>query len=94
MVFEDDGTYMPLVDKKAFSNTKTVEWNHGIGEIVTALLECGMRITCLVEHQSVPWNALPGQMIEGEDGEWRIKDGSERVPLTYTLQAVRVGFES
>ena len=93
MVFEDEGTYMPLIDKTAVSNTKTVEWNHGIGEIVTALLECGMRITCLVEHRSVPWNALPGRMVEGEDGEWRMKEGGERVPLTYTLQAVKVGFE-
>ncbi|MEZ4595463.1 MAG: hypothetical protein R3C32_00790 [Chloroflexota bacterium] len=37
-------------------------WNHGLGEIVTALLDAGMRITMLEEHDSVPWDALPGRM--------------------------------
>ena len=40
----------------------THEWNHGLGEIVTALLDAGMTITGLTEHDSVPWEALPGQM--------------------------------
>jgi hypothetical protein len=38
-------------------------WNHGLGEIVTALLDAGgMEIAGLVERDSVPWEALPGQM--------------------------------
>ena len=37
-------------------------WNHGLGEIVTALLDNGLRLTELTEHDSVPWEALPGQM--------------------------------
>lgn len=28
-------------------------------------------------------------MILGEDGEWRLRSGRERVPLSYTLQAIR-----
>ena len=40
----------------------THEWNHGLGEIVTALLGAGMELTGLVEHDSVPYEALPGQM--------------------------------
>ena len=40
----------------------THEWNHGLGEIVTALLDAGMELTLLEEHQSVPWTAIPGQM--------------------------------
>ena len=35
------------------------------------------------------WEALPGRMDRGDDGEWRLREHPERLPLTYTLQAVR-----
>lgn len=67
----------------------TIQFNHGLGEIVTALTDAGMHLTMLVEHDSVPWNALGDVMELGPDGEWRLRDGRERLPLTYTLQAVK-----
>jgi hypothetical protein len=67
----------------------TVQFNHGLGEIVTALADAGLRLTMLVEHDSVPWNPLGDAMIEGADGEWRLRNGGNRLPLTYTLQAVK-----
>jgi hypothetical protein len=69
----------------------THEWNHGLGEIITALLEQDLRITGFVEHQSVPWDALPGQMTKIGNGEYQLTDRPERVPHTYTLQASRPG---
>ena len=68
-----------------------ITFTHALGEIITALLDQGLQITGLVEHQSLPWDALPGQMELLSDGEWRLRTGSERLPLTYTLQAVRPG---
>ena len=70
-----------------FSQNLTHEWNHGLGEIVTALLEQGMRLTMFEEHDSVPWEAFPGQMKDIGGGEWRLADRPERLPHTYTLQA-------
>jgi SAM-dependent methyltransferase len=70
MVIDDDSTYMPLADKsKKFESTKTMEWNHGLGEIVQALLDEGLEITGLTEHRSVPWEALPGQMVDVGNGK-------------------------
>ena len=43
----------------------------------------------LVEHESVPWNALPGQMVEDDAGEWRLRDEPDRLAASYTLQAVK-----
>ena len=71
-----------------FTHNATREWNHGLGEIVTALLDSGMRLTMLIEHDSVPWEALPGRMTE-RDGEWRLTQSADRLPMTYTLQAVK-----
>jgi hypothetical protein len=49
-----------------------------------------MRLTALEEHCSVPWMALGDTiMVEGDDEEFRLREGSERIPLSYTLQAVK-----
>ncbi len=85
MVFTVAGTYVET-DVEFVQNT-THQWNHGLGEIVSALLEHGLELTMLVEHRSVPWDALPGQMTSDEQGEWRLVDRPERLPLSYTLQA-------
>ena len=66
----------------------SVEWNHGLGEIVTAVLEAGMELTSLHEHDSVPWDALPGLMTyDAATGECRLTDRPERLPASFTLTA-------
>lgn len=80
-----DGTY--LETDTTFSASVSHSWNHGLGETVTALLDQGMRIELLAEHDSAPWEALPGKLVEDEHGEWRLTEGRERLPMTYTLRA-------
>ncbi|MEO7371406.1 MAG: class I SAM-dependent methyltransferase [Ilumatobacteraceae bacterium] len=87
IVDEDPGTY--VATDVAFTTNLTHNWNHGLAEIVTALMEAGMDLTALVEHQSVPWEALPGQMQQGELGEWSLADRPWRLAASYTLQAVK-----
>jgi SAM-dependent methyltransferase len=87
LVFSEPGTYVRT--DVEIQHPTTHEWNHGLGEIVTAVLAAGMTLTGLVEHQSVPWEALRGRMREIGDGEWQIADRPDRIPHTYTLQAVR-----
>ena len=73
----------------SIEHTVTHWWNHGIGEIVTSLLDAGLRITGVTEHDSVPWLALPGAMEPIGNGEYRLTDNPRRLPCTYTLQAVK-----
>ena len=87
MTFDEGGTY--VTTDAVFEHNRTLEWNHGLGEIVTALLDAGLAITALTEHDSVPWDALPGLMERTADGEWRLKDRPWRLPHSYTLQAVK-----
>jgi SAM-dependent methyltransferase len=86
-VWDEGGTYVRT--DAVFSTTVTHEWNHGLGEIVTALLDRGLVLTMLAEHDSVPWEALPGMMERLEGGEWRLADRPWRLPHSYTLQARR-----
>jgi SAM-dependent methyltransferase len=85
IIWDEGGTYVKT--DHVFTSTVTHEWNHGLGEIVTAVLEAGLELTALEEHDSVPWEALPGQMEEVGRGEWRLSDRPGRLPHTYTLQA-------
>src|SRR5215831_11411445 len=87
LVFDDGGTYVET--DAVFTHNRTHEWNHGLGEIITALMDAGMDLTGFTEHDSVPWEALPGQMERIEGDEWRLADRPWRLPHTYTLQAVR-----
>ena len=87
MVWDEAGTYVET--DVVFTHNVTHEWNHGIGEIVSAVLAAGLELTALEEHDSVPWDALPGQMTDIGGGEFRLTDRPERVPHTYTLQARR-----
>ncbi|BCY13877.1 bifunctional 2-polyprenyl-6-hydroxyphenol methylase/3-demethylubiquinol 3-O-methyltransferase UbiG [Actinoplanes sp. L3-i22] len=84
-IYDEPGTYVDTDHQ--FQHTVTHEWNHALSEIVTAVLDSGLTLTGLVEHQSVPWNALPGRMTKRPDGEWQLTDRPERLPHTYTLQA-------
>ena len=89
MVFDDGGTYVQT--DHVFQHNRTHVWNHGLGEIVSAVQDAGLTLTMLVEHDTVPWNALPGQMERVGGDEWRLTERPERVPMTYTLQAVKAG---
>ncbi|KAF2207476.1 hypothetical protein CERZMDRAFT_102373 [Cercospora zeae-maydis SCOH1-5] len=84
---ESENTYVDTCGKK-LTNKKSASWNHGIGEILTALLEVGMEITGFVEHKTIPWVAFPGKMEKAtKPGEWKVVEGQENIPLSYTLQA-------
>lgn len=88
LVYDEDGTYVET--DVSFVHNRTASWNHGIGELLTAVLDAGLRITQFIEHRSVPWEALPGAMVKDQPhNEWRLARDQDRLPLTYTLQAVK-----
>jgi hypothetical protein len=87
LIWDEAGTYVET--DVVFEHNLTHEWNHGIGEIVTALLDVGLTLTGLVEHDSIPWNAFPGKMEPRPGNEWRIADRPGRLAHSFTIQAVK-----
>jgi SAM-dependent methyltransferase len=81
---ETDETYTdadrPLHAKRIY------EWNHGIGEIVTALIRHGLRLEWLVEHDWTSWPRFPF-LIPTDDRSWTTPPGTARVPLSFSLLA-------
>ncbi len=93
--FETEGT--PFTEEFTYAGTEpisspeTISFNHGLSEVFTALLEAGLTTTSLAEHREVPWNALGEAMIPSPElpGEFILASGQDRLPLTYTLQAIK-----
>jgi SAM-dependent methyltransferase len=63
-------------------------WDHSLGEIVTALIEAGLRLEFLHEFDFVEW---PVEfLVEGADGRWRLPAGTKgELPLFFSLRASR-----
>ena len=87
VVLEEEGTY--VATDVVFQRNVTHTWNHGLGEIITALMDAGLRLTALTEHDSIPWQAFPGRMEQIGGGEWRLADRPWRLAHSYTLQALK-----
>ena len=85
MVWRQDFTYS---GEGEVTSPVTHEWNHGLGEIVTAVLDAGLQLTSLAEHDSAPWAPFEG-MVMDEAGEFRLADRPWRLPATFTLTAVK-----
>lgn len=61
-------------------------WQHGLGEVVTALLGAGLQLESLTEHDAIPSQVLP-MLEQSEDGMWRLPADQPNVPLSFSLVA-------
>jgi SAM-dependent methyltransferase len=92
--FETDGFIfseeLSYAGTGAIAAPEAVSFNHGLGEIFTALQDAGLTVTTFEEHREVPWNALGDAMVASPDfeGEFVLAEGRDRLPLSYTIQAV------
>lgn len=87
-VGESDATYTDA--SRPLQATRTFEWNHGIGEVVSALLGQGLVLDRLTEHDWTVWPRFPW-LVEREPGRWGPDADHPRVPLSFTVLAHRPG---
>ena len=87
LTFEVHGSYAdPTADA---GDVVEHGWDHGLGEIVTALVEAGLRIESLVEHPSLDWALDFLVQRPGEPGWWLPADAGGELPLMFSLRATR-----
>lgn len=85
VIYEEyEGTYANQESKMI---SKEYGWNHGLGEVISALTEAGLHIEYLKEHDESPYNVLP-DLIETETGMFVTKD--KLYPLIFELKASKV----
>ncbi|MBU8579877.1 bifunctional 2-polyprenyl-6-hydroxyphenol methylase/3-demethylubiquinol 3-O-methyltransferase UbiG [Brevibacterium luteolum] len=86
MTWEDDSSYVDAPEAEPIQNTRNHQWNHSLGEIITALLQAGLVIDTVEETQHSAWARWPELMIEDEHG-YRLRDNPERLPLQFRITA-------
>lgn len=80
---EYEGTYANTNSKMI---SKEYGWNHGLGEVVSALSEAGLHIEYLKEYDESPYNVLP-DLMPTDSGMYVTKD--KLYPLIFTLKATK-----
>ena len=83
-VFDEEGTYADRGAKLA--HTVTHEWAHPISEILSALIEAGLRIEMFHEHDRLAWQLWPSLEYDG-NRMYRLPEGKLRLPLSFSLRA-------
>ena len=63
-----------------------VVWNHGLGEVVTALLKQGLRIERLEEFDWSPYDCFE-KPVEIAAGKYRLEPFGDKLPLVFALEA-------
>ncbi|MFI6865765.1 class I SAM-dependent methyltransferase [Nocardia sp. NPDC050406] len=83
---EDSGSYTPGSEGQ-IAHTTNHQWQHDLGEIVTALLEAGLTIEALHELPYMDWRPFP-DLVASPEG-WTLPAGSPRIPLNFAIVATR-----
>ena len=85
VIYEEyKGTY---AQQDAAIVSKEYAWNHGLGEVVTSLVEAGLKIEFLQEHDASPYDVLPG-LVKNENGLYECKD--HLYPLIFEIKATKI----
>ena len=90
-VFEEDITYTGAHSK--LKNKKTVEWIHPVSDHLNALLNQGLQLEYLHEHEVIPCKLF--QCLEGVSNPtsgavyYRMPEGGVQLPLAFSMMLSR-----
>lgn len=84
VIYEEyEGTY---ADEDSKMVSKEYGWNHGLSEVVNALIEAGLQIDYLNEHDESPYDVLPN-LVKTDSGNYVTKD--KLYPLIFEIKATK-----
>ncbi len=75
-------------DPAPIGHTASRQWAHGLSAFVNGVVDGGLALSFLHEHDRVPWRRFPG-MERDTGGLWRLPAGTPGVPLAFSLLASR-----
>ena len=86
VIYEEyEGTY---ADANSSMLSKEYGWNHGLGEVISALISAGLTIEFLHEFDEAPYDVFPG-MLKNDQGQYEMPEGKRLHPLLYSIRAVK-----
>jgi SAM-dependent methyltransferase len=84
--YETDESYTQGSAGK-IAHTRNHNWAHDFQEMTSVLLDAGLVIESVGEHEETDWQALPMLEFDDESQSWRMPQGSPRIPLTFSIVA-------
>ncbi len=85
LVLDDPRDY---ADEDArLQNTRTVQWVHPLSETIGSVIEAGLSLDWLHEHDSVPWRMF--RVLSRDDAGMYRWPGQPWLPLAFSLMATR-----
>lgn len=85
IVEESDTTY---TDGQLSKSMKSVGWNHGMAEVIQALLDQGLHLDSLREFDYSPYDCFD-KVVEVETGKYQIIGLEGKIPMVYALKATK-----
>jgi SAM-dependent methyltransferase len=83
LTFAYRGTY---ADFDADVDSVEHGWPHSMADVLSALLDAGLRIESFAEHPVLAWKAFRC-MERDDEGFWRLPPGVGEIPLSFSLVA-------
>ena len=87
ITWNDDGSYVDAPGAPRITHTTNHQWNHSLGEIITALIKAGLTIEEFKETPYSAWCPWPDLMVQVPDGRWRLRNNPERMPFQFAITA-------
>lgn len=85
-LWDEPGTY---ADPQApTTQNRSVEWVHGVGDVVSALTRAGLTLEFLHEHECTASPRWPF-LERADDRTYRMPEGRPALPLMYSIRARR-----
>ncbi|WP_114855256.1 bifunctional 2-polyprenyl-6-hydroxyphenol methylase/3-demethylubiquinol 3-O-methyltransferase UbiG [Brachybacterium sp. YJGR34] len=89
MTWDQVGSYVETpADAPEFTHGVSHEWNHSIGEILTALLRAGLVLDSFEETPYSAWTPWPDLMVADGD-RFRLREDPDRLAMQFVLTAHR-----
>jgi 2-polyprenyl-3-methyl-5-hydroxy-6-metoxy-1,4-benzoquinol methylase len=82
-LLDEPGTYADPTART--TQDRTEEWQHPLGEVVSAVIDAGLQVELLHEHDFTL--VLRWPFLEERGGGYRMPAGRPRVPLMYSVRA-------
>lgn len=86
-VEEEQGSYANRDARLA--SPASVSYAHGIGTLITAALNAGLRLTAFEEHTSIDFDPIGAFFTRDADEHYRARSNDQLLPSMFTLLATR-----
>lgn len=85
IIEENEGTY---TDREANIQYTDVSWNHGLAEVIQALISAGLMVENFQEYDFSPYNCF-NNTVEISPNRYQIQGLEGKLPLVYSLVCLK-----